>query len=61
MTKRCAHCGHVEDSKNYDEQSYDLADSFLPNGTESERDDLASAIQQRIEEWLSEHGRPRTR
>ncbi len=55
--KKCATCGHVGDSKTYDEASFALAETFLPDGTEQEHDDLASAIQERIEEWLTAHGK----
>jgi len=55
--KKCVTCGHVGDSHTYDEGSYDLADKFLPNANELERDDLAWTIQSAIEDWLDAHGK----
>jgi hypothetical protein len=55
--KTCTTCGHIGEHMTYDEGSYDLADKFLPNATELERDDLASTIQSAIEDWLGQHGK----
>jgi len=38
----------------YDPKSYDLAEHFLPNGTEDQKDELAQVIQCAIEDHLWE-------
>ncbi len=58
--QKCATCGHVGESHTYDEGSYDLADKFLPDATELERDDLAWTIQGAIEDWIGQHGKEDT-
>lgn len=38
----------------YDTKSYELAEHFLPNGTEDQKDALAQAIQTAVEDHLWE-------
>lgn len=41
----------------YDEQCFELAEYFLPSGTQEERSKLAQTIQDAIEDWLQERER----
>lgn len=38
----------------FDERCFELAEYFLPEGTQDERMKLAQTIQDAIEEWLQE-------
>lgn len=38
-----------------DPESFALAEHFLPNGTEDELNQLASVLQEAVEEWLQEN------
>lgn len=38
----------------YDEKCFELAEHFIPNGSDDEKEKLAQAIQDAIEDWVSE-------
>ena len=49
-----AHIRNPDRRRSYDPKCFDLAEHFLPNGTEDQKDELAQVIQCAIEDHLWE-------